>query len=44
MKTISILTNADKLFLYQGGVSTEATLTAFVAVSLMESGMSPQVG
>ncbi|XP_020628880.1 alpha-2-macroglobulin-like isoform X2 [Orbicella faveolata] len=26
----------------KGGVSTEATLTAFVAVSLMESGMSPQ--
>ena len=29
--------------LFQGGVSDEATLTAFVTVSLLESGMSPEV-
>ena len=28
---------------FQGGVSDEATLTAFVTVSLLESGMSPEV-
>ena len=28
----------------KGGVTTEATLTAFVIVSLLESGMSPEVG
>ena len=29
--------------LFQGGVSDEATLTAFVTVSLLETGMSPEV-
>ena len=29
--------------LFQGGVSDGATLTAFVTVSLVESGMSPEV-